>query len=149
MAEVGCFSGVSTCIFAEFAKTVWAVDPWEDACVAGYKEISEEMIRQAHLRFYGRTRSYKNIVPIRDFSISAAKATAERSLDAVYIDADHSRFPEDARAWLPILKDSGLFMGHDYGQVRRHFSELGIDGPVIVYQEDSFVVPVSRIRRNI
>ena len=40
---------------------------------------------------------------------------ARRSLDLVYIDANHLAVKRDIDAWVPALKKSGFLLGHDWG----------------------------------
>ena len=49
-------------------------------------------------------------------SVEAAKLFDNESLDAVYIDADHTAecVEEDIRAWFPKLRMKGLLGGHDF-----------------------------------
>jgi predicted O-methyltransferase YrrM len=49
-------------------------------------------------------------------SVDIAATVPDRSLDFVYIDADHSKRAvlEDLRAWAPKVKSGGVISGHDY-----------------------------------
>ena len=49
-------------------------------------------------------------------SVDAAKMIADKSLDMIFIDADHhyEAVLEDVIAWVPKVKMSGLITGHDY-----------------------------------
>jgi predicted O-methyltransferase YrrM len=51
-------------------------------------------------------------------SLEAAQLFKDGSLDAVYIDADHS-YPsarEDILTWKPKVRPGGILSGHDYGR---------------------------------
>jgi hypothetical protein len=50
-------------------------------------------------------------------STDAAKHFADKSLDLIFIDADHSAKAvfEDLEAWEPKVKPGGVLAGHDYG----------------------------------
>jgi hypothetical protein len=52
---------------------------------------------------------------IRDYTVNAADQFKDKSLDFVFIDADHTYggVAEDIRAWAPKIRDSGALMGHD------------------------------------
>jgi hypothetical protein len=52
----------------------------------------------------------------RELSHTAAPSFAERSLDFVYIDANHgySSVMHDLRAWFPKVRPAGVLAGHDY-----------------------------------
>ncbi len=147
MVEVGCFRGVSTRVFALFAHTVWAVDPWSKA-TADYRDLLPERLVEAEWQFIWNVRTYRNIIRVQDFSVSAAEGFADACLDAVYIDGDHreAMFHADVRAWLPKLKPTGLFMGHDYAEVWRYFPDAGLPKPEAHYSEDSWVVRRENIR---
>ena len=68
----------------------------------------------------------KNLEPTWDMltayqmpSVEASEMYADKSLDFVYIDANHSYefVKEDLRVWLPKVKDKGIIAGHDYNPV--------------------------------
>lgn len=146
MAEVGCFRGVSTRVFACFAKTVYAVDAWELACEQGYKDLKPEVLKRAREEFFAALPDWPNIVPRRSLSLDAAATFAPASLDALYHDGEHyDGFPGEIRAWLPALNPNGLLMGHDWDIVRRHWEVLKLPQPK-VYSENSWVLRVEDIR---
>lgn len=141
MAEIGCFAGVSTSVFACFARTVYAVDPWTMGAEAGYAEISPSMVAEAEKRFARVRGKFVNILALKDFSVNAARCFADGALDAVYIDGEHAEkaFKADVTAWRPKVKPGGLFMGHDFDAVGQHFDALGLPAPVAHYIERSWV----------
>lgn len=102
VVEVGCFRGVSTEMLALFARQVFAVDVWPDA---GIFEA-----------FRTRLAGYAHVEALRTTSVEAARNFPPRSLDLVYIDADHSydAVRADIDAWLPRVRDGGFLTGHDY-----------------------------------
>lgn len=66
----------------------------------------------------------KNIEPVssvinvvRKDSSEAAKLYQDKSLEFVFIDADHTYegVKKDIIAWLPKVKSGGILAGHDYG----------------------------------
>lgn len=146
MAEIGCFAGVSTEIFALFAAKVYAVDPWEKAGEKGYGAVSEAMLKDARQRFLAMAANYPHVHAHQGFSVEVAADFPDDSLDAVYLDGDHSdeAFCADARAWLPKLKPGGLLMGHDLGIVGGNLAKLGLPEPVRSYSESSFVVQIGK-----
>lgn len=54
--------------------------------------------------------------PVKLASLEAAKLYEDRSLDFVYIDANHEyeSIRDDIEAWLPKVKIGGYIGGHDY-----------------------------------
>ncbi|MCB1079520.1 MAG: class I SAM-dependent methyltransferase, partial [Verrucomicrobiae bacterium] len=53
-------------------------------------------------------------------SVEAAREVRDRSLDFIFIDADHTYegCRDDFAAWFPKLKPDGIFGGHDYDRPR-------------------------------
>jgi predicted O-methyltransferase YrrM len=49
-------------------------------------------------------------------SVEVAKLYADKSIDAVFIDADHTyeAVSKDIDAWRPKVKEGGILAGHDY-----------------------------------
>lgn len=79
-------------------------------------------------------------VIIKSRTVDAAKYVADRSLDFVFIDADHSEEGcyADIIAWLPKLKSTGYILGHDinWPTVKAAVTRAGIDyriGPNVVW----------------
>ena len=132
MAEIGCFRGVSTAIFAARCAKVYAIDPWLSR--TDYFEIPRDMMAIAEAQFDIMAKAFSNIIKRKGFSVERAKEFPDESLDAVYIDGDHSEFSVDLVTWAPKVKHRGLIMGHDYscvnGQLQRG---------VIIYPEESWV----------
>lgn len=62
-------------------------------------------------------------------SVEAAKAIDDRSLDLVFIDADHSYegVKADLAAWAPKVKAGGWLGGHDYKNPAPEFNFSGVD----------------------
>lgn len=63
-----------------------------------------------------KARAYDGRAPvIVDDTVEAAKKVPMKSIDFVFIDADHSSegVLRDIRAWLPKIRDGGRMFGHD------------------------------------
>ncbi len=79
--------------------------------------------------FLNNTEPVRNFInPIRLDSLQAAQLYPDRSLDFVFIDANHDYEPvlADIHAWLPKIRTGGHIAGHDYmsdKQVKRAVDE--------------------------
>jgi uncharacterized Rossmann fold enzyme len=135
-AEIGVFKGaMSRQLLRREDLTLWLVDHWRtsahDSTYAesgdyharltqaqqdGYFEATLESIRFAGSR----------AKLLRYLSTEAALFVPDRSLDFVFIDADHSYegCKADLQAWLPKVKTSGFISGHDYDN--RDFPDFGV-----------------------
>lgn len=94
------------------------VDPWRH--IDGYDDVMngddaehEERFRQAMAVAANYTTRCE---VFRMDSLAAAQRFNDRSLDFVYIDADHSYegCKRDILAWAPKVKPGGILAGHDY-----------------------------------
>src|SRR6185369_18018644 len=72
VVEVGCYRGVSTSIFAQYAKTVYAVDPWVDG-LDTYHELPRDMMESAEPLFDEMVVKFPNIIKRKGFSAEIAK----------------------------------------------------------------------------
>lgn len=117
MVEVGSFEGVSTLLFSKFVDTVYSVDCYDyKVPPSGRIPEHDRSFMEAEKLFLERTKDVGNIVKIRKTSVEAAKDFPDRSLDAVYIDAEHDEesVREDIEAWIPKIKFGGYLCGHDF-----------------------------------
>lgn len=126
--EVGALFGKSTGYLGKAIKeankdmTLFVVDTWEGS-------PNDETGQLVHfLKDYGFSiydKFVENmkaldvldvIVPIRDDSVSAARAFDTSTLAFVFIDADHTydSVTADLKAWWPKIKQFGGIAGHDY-----------------------------------
>lgn len=135
MAEIGCYRGVSTSVFAQHAKTVHAVDPWM-LNFDHYKELPFEMLSTAEGKFDLVAAKYPNIIKHKGLSVEVAKEFEDGSLDLIYIDGDHSEAAVrlDFASWIPKVKPGGVISGHDYCLVGAI-----IDRVCQVYPDNSWV----------
>ncbi len=96
---------------------LYCVDAWQ--CYSGYREhVSQDKLNQFVITTENRLLQY-NVDLIRKFSIDAACDFENKSLDFVYIDANHSyqNVVNDICSWLPKVRKGGILSGHDF--VRR------------------------------
>lgn len=121
-AEVGVSWGKNIVDLAKSGLKIYGVDPWQDSedniyrkiiSIPGEKAKSFESVYQYALE---RTAPYKNITLIRKTSLEAAKDFQKKSLDFVYIDANHAfgYIAMDLMKWADKVKKGGIICGHDY-----------------------------------
>jgi hypothetical protein len=95
--------------------TIYCIDAW--TTYDGYADIREhdQMVHNWQ-KAKERLNSFKNVELMSDFSHDALDKFGDRSLDFVYIDANHSweYFAEDILEWSRKVKTGGIVAGHDY-----------------------------------
>jgi len=116
IVEIGAWVGVSTRLFSQYFINVIAVDAWEN----GLGDLGKYDMSEVEKQFDVNTKGRKNIVKIKARSLDAVKTFADRSIDAVYIDAsrDYQSVKNDIVAWLPKLRAGGFLCGHDYSSTK-------------------------------
>ncbi len=134
IVEVGSWMGKSTHALLSGCKSgpVFAVDHFMGSAseLEGAHGIAKNIdIYSVFKRQVGR---FGNLVVLKMASLDAAQYFRDRSVDMVFIDADHE-YPavkEDIEAWRP--KARKLLCGHDceQGGTPRAFTEIGIT-PII------------------
>ena len=156
VVEVGSWKGRSTVAIAEGiagknARLV-SVDTFRgDAAIGAHdpEEILAEFRRNtAHVGF---------LETIVSDSVDAAASVPDRSLDWLFIDADHSYdgVRTDLAAWAPKLKPGGLMSGHDYGRggvtlaVDRMFRSVGVWQSIWFTRNPVSFRPVARLRATL
>lgn len=114
VVEVGTYEGKSFAYFmVEMTNAgkefeVWGVDSFTFTGENG-KSILENFLR--HLEpFFGK---FDTLIAN---SWDAASHFEDKSLDFVFLDADHvyESISKDIEAWLPKIKPGGILAGHDY-----------------------------------
>lgn len=149
MVEVGSFEGISTLLFSQFVNTVYSVDCYDyKVPPTGRIPSHDKLFEDAEKIFIQRTKDVKNIVKIKKTSTEAAKDFADRSLDAVYIDAEHDEdsVREDIRVWRTKVKFGGFLCGHDYylPYIEKILNEEGF-GTITIAPDSSWVVKIPSI----
>jgi hypothetical protein len=92
------------------------VDAWAPFLGADGRRIYKSAVA-AYADCQKRLAPY-NVTYVREWSPAAAARFADRSLDFVYLDADH-RLPAvmaDLAAWAPKVRPGGVMAGHDYDE---------------------------------
>lgn len=149
MAEVGVLRGhLSAFLLARHpGLTVHMVDSWADMAFqpARYIATGDEHARHGHVRAAAHRRQAARSV--RPFgrrarimamtSVEAAARVEDRSLDLVFLDADHSfdGVREDLAAWAPKVRDGGWIGGHDYANPDPRF-RFGVTAAVDRWVEE-------------
>jgi hypothetical protein len=100
-------------------KRLFLVDPWTAQDPTVYRERQEpESTYQGwfHQCLELGKKTDGRICVLRGYSTEVAPLFANRSLDFVYIDANHSfeEVTKDLEAWYPKVKLGGILGGHDY-----------------------------------
>jgi hypothetical protein len=133
--EIGSYNGVSTSLFAFYAKTVIAIDP---QCLDTLKEV---------------VKKHDNIKYHMDYSMNVVPKIQNESLDLVYVDGfhDYENCMRDIMLTLPKLKLDGVMTGHDYhkdhpGVVMavNHLIQCGIFTDIEVFEDSSWSVNINR-----
>lgn len=116
-AELGSWKGRSTNALATgmgSKGTITAIDTWE-----GSDFVLDDTNRLAKLEdvfnvFKENTKQFNNIIVNRNRGMTAVKDYADKTFDAVFIDAGHTYedVKADIDAWLPKAKM--VISGHDY-----------------------------------
>lgn len=127
-AEVGSWAGKSIAAFHAFAKeaqkhiVIHAVDTFKgEAANPTHKAILDAHGGSMEKHFMENMRALGIDTELRVHPMSSIEAAGEfgaRTLDAVFIDADHKEAAvrDDIAAWLPLVKHGGILAGHDYDE---------------------------------
>ena len=150
MAEIGCYAGESTAIFAEYFDTVHAVDAWQNGYDDENDGTSTSNMARAEELFDQCVIKHPNIIKHRALSEVAALVLVFDALDFVYIDATHTyaAVVRDIKVWLPKIRDRGCIGGHDFGgdlypDVDRAIQDcLGL--PSATFEDTSWIKQVIR-----
>ena len=99
---------------------LYCVDAWStyDGC---NDFTDQQVLNEYYAGARHRLKPYKGIEIINEFSMDAVKQFKDKSLDFVYIDANHE-FPyvaEDLFYWSKKVRPGGIVSGHDYLKTTR------------------------------
>ena len=136
ICEIGSYRGVSTEVFAIFCKKVFCIDIWD-----GLRNEGDDHPLSPENEFDIMCSNYENIIKIKETSKEASNKFDERSLDAIYIDADHSfeGFTQDMNYWIPKVRKNGYVMGHDWTIVSE-WSKKWVDPSYVeIFSDDSWI----------
>ena len=134
MVELGCYHGISTSLFAHYAKTVHSIDqaqpPW-------------------------RINQYENIIFHRGNFVKMLPKIAHlhpEGIDLVYIDGNHSyeKVCQDIEMTLPLIKNTGYISGHDYVDrkcidvIKAVEDKIGVEPEI--FPDSSWLIKMSDIK---
>jgi Methyltransferase domain len=119
--EVGVQYGkYSRIILSTWGGHLTMVDAWREFPKDQYVDLAN-VSETEHLRNMAwaveNVQAYMGRYEIvRALSVNAASRHGDRSLDFVYLDADHSYegVMKDLEAWRPKVRPGGMMCGHDY-----------------------------------
>lgn len=126
IVEVGVYGGATLLHLAEMAERLGhrlvGVDPWEKAAptTIDNEEVADFTRFAAQLRWNieqaVRMLNYQHVQVVHDFSLGAAPAFADNSIDLVILDGDHGyqAVTDDLAAWWPKIKPGGKLWADDY-----------------------------------
>lgn len=119
VVEVGAYAGEGTKILADWFKRVFSIDFWETP--AGEEPSSRVEyftfgLDAAEKEFDSMRLSYPGIYKLKGRDTQFLDVFADRSVDMVYIDADHryESVKKNIAEWMPKVKIGGWIAGHDY-----------------------------------
>ena len=96
--------------------TMFCIDPWTSQ-PNGNETYGEWNFDEIYSQYKNRIKPYKDrVIELRGFSKTAVMMVEDKSLDFVFIDAQHDydSVKQDIDLWLPKVKKGGLLSGHDY-----------------------------------
>lgn len=111
IAEVGAYKGQSAaCLGVELLNRK------KDAQVHLIDRYADPDGTKEHLAARLQSLPLNLRVAIQGDSVDVARPYGDHSLDAVFIDADHTyeAVKADIEAWLPKVKHGGILAGHDF-----------------------------------
>lgn len=118
-AELGVHTGRTSLFLALRGISMISVDLWEPRPemkdVPGGQTYETWDMEKVYADF-SRAAKKLPINILRMSTFEASKQIASKSLDFVFVDADHSYegAKSDIEHWIPKIKDGGMICGHDY-----------------------------------
>ncbi len=119
MIEIGSYMGESTMMFASMGlfKTIHSIDPHTGT--EKFNELHGHTWDDVKREYKLNTRYFDNIIHYEDYSYNVVNKFLNKSIDFIYIDAEHTyeSVKKDLELYLPKLKVGGIIGGHDYHHV--------------------------------
>lgn len=147
--EVGVYRGdLSLKLLEAFPKLILhLVDVWEPS------DSESEYVKSGDacgsLSFEEHTDNYKHVVGMfkwtrrvfihKKRSVVAANILLDRSMQFVYLDADHTlaAITKDINTWWPKVKPGGILCGHDYTTEENQTGKFGVEKAVKQFAKDT------------
>ena len=142
IAEIGTERGLFARALAKYnpEATIYCVDAWTP--FKGYRDhVNRKKLEEFYQVAKHRLAPY-NCKIIRQFSLDAVRDFDDETLDAVYIDADHSfqAVTNDICEWGKKVKRGGIISGHDF-EIHKGPSYIHVKEVVKAYVEAYRVKP--------
>lgn len=145
MIEIGSYMGESTMLFAssQLFNKIYAIDPYIGD--EPFNSLSEITWKDVKEQFNINTRFFNNIELIQEYSQYTVSKFEDKSIDFIYIDANHTyeSVKNDLQLYLPKLKSNSVIAGHDYCDIKwpgviKAVNEV-LGKPNKVYQDSSWI----------
>jgi len=122
IVEIGVEKGLYTKALAKFnpQATIYAIDAWHP--IKGYRDhVNRDKLQRFYEISKERLAPFPNVKIIRQLSLDAVRDFNDKSLDAVYIDADHcfQSVTNDICEWGKKVKAGGIVAGHDFAHLNK------------------------------
>lgn len=126
LVEIGSLAGLSAAIMAYFLRQYnkqadfYTIDPLPDVrgdeSIDFYGQSFDVPMYQLFIRNLKSLNLLHYVTQLRLPSVEASELFADKSVDFVFIDGDHTTeaVVSDIRAWLPKMKKNSIISGHDY-----------------------------------
>ncbi len=145
MIEIGSYMGESTMLFAssQLFNKIYAIDPYIGD--EPFNSLSNITWKDVKEQFNINTRFFNNIELIQEYSQYTVSKFENKSIDFIYIDANHTyeSVKNDLQLYLPKLKSNSVIAGHDYCDIKwpgviKAVNEV-LGKPNKVYQDSSWI----------
>lgn len=117
-AEIGVFMGLHASHLLEACRNInlFCVDLYDNIKGNGYDNLNRSDFDSLFASVSKRMNKYRRATFIRKPSTKAAKDFQDKSLDFIFIDANHNYLPvkQDLAAWGDKVRPGGIISGHDY-----------------------------------
>jgi hypothetical protein len=140
ICEIGSYRGVSSEVFAILCGTVFCVDIWNGIRNQNGPYIDDHPLSPEE-DFDIMNQEYSNIIKMKTYSVDACQTFLDNSLDAIYIDGDHSfdGFTQDIINWAPKVKSNGYISGHDWDLINQWIEPFVDKEKCHVFSDDSWI----------